>query len=255
MLTSTLCACGCGQATPLATKTSTKRGVRRGQPLKFISGHNLREMAQSRRVVDVEPPNPSGLCFCGCGQVTRRARQSDRIKGDVAGEYLRFVGGHQSRGPLGDEERFESYVYPDPNSGCFIWSGAEDKDGYGVFYRRGTTKQWSAHRAAWVFRGRALPEPPLVLRHKCNNRLCVNVDHLEIGTPRDNITDMVRAQRGVRSRAGLKYGVTRSESGNFQSRLAVLGRCCSFGTYSTEEQAHRVAVFVRDIVHGFGGMC
>ena len=35
-----LCKCGCGQPVPIAVKTDTKRGWRKGQPLRFVSGHN-----------------------------------------------------------------------------------------------------------------------------------------------------------------------------------------------------------------------
>ena len=35
-----LCECGCGQPAPVATKTDTRRGRIKGQPLRFIRGHN-----------------------------------------------------------------------------------------------------------------------------------------------------------------------------------------------------------------------
>lgn len=40
---SKLCECGCGNITPLAPKTVTARGIVKGQPLKFIHGHNRRK--------------------------------------------------------------------------------------------------------------------------------------------------------------------------------------------------------------------
>jgi hypothetical protein len=36
------CLCGCGQRTPIATRTNRSKGVVKGFPLRFISGHNLR---------------------------------------------------------------------------------------------------------------------------------------------------------------------------------------------------------------------
>lgn len=36
-----LCACGCGNATPLAAYTDKRRGTRKGQPLRYIQGHHL----------------------------------------------------------------------------------------------------------------------------------------------------------------------------------------------------------------------
>lgn len=35
-----ICECGCGQGTAICTHTSTARGVVRGQPMRFVSGHN-----------------------------------------------------------------------------------------------------------------------------------------------------------------------------------------------------------------------
>lgn len=37
-----LCACGCGQPTPLAKRTQRRLGLVRGEPLRFVRGHNSR---------------------------------------------------------------------------------------------------------------------------------------------------------------------------------------------------------------------
>ena len=37
-----LCGCGCGEETPIATRTRTSRGQKKGEPLRFINGHNAR---------------------------------------------------------------------------------------------------------------------------------------------------------------------------------------------------------------------
>jgi len=42
-------------------------------------------------------PNPTGLCVCGCGQMTERAKQTERFKGRVKGEFSMFRPGHVSR--------------------------------------------------------------------------------------------------------------------------------------------------------------
>lgn len=47
MLTMALCECGCGEATNLASITSRKRGWVKGQPLRFINGHNARGVPKS----------------------------------------------------------------------------------------------------------------------------------------------------------------------------------------------------------------
>jgi endogenous inhibitor of DNA gyrase (YacG/DUF329 family) len=45
-----LCECGCGQETKVASKTATSRGWIKGQPLRFINGHNtiIREYEQNK---------------------------------------------------------------------------------------------------------------------------------------------------------------------------------------------------------------
>jgi hypothetical protein len=44
----------------------------------------------------VPPPNPSGLCLCGCGRTVQRASTSKPALGIAAGEYVRFIPGHQN---------------------------------------------------------------------------------------------------------------------------------------------------------------
>ena len=41
-----------------------------------------------------KPPNPSGLCMCGCGQRTQRAIANNVRRLMVKGHYMRFVRGH-----------------------------------------------------------------------------------------------------------------------------------------------------------------
>lgn len=79
-----------------------------------------------------------------------------------------------------------------PANGCWEWRGAPDISGYGRIWRDGRSEQ--AHRAAWlVFKG-PLPEEACVL-HRCDNRRCVNPDHLFIGDRGTNNTDRAAKKR------------------------------------------------------------
>lgn len=53
---------------------------------------------------------------------------------------------------------------------------------------------WKAHRYVYNFLCGEIPEGKYVL-HKCDNRRCINPDHLFLGTQQDNVSDMVRKGR------------------------------------------------------------
>jgi hypothetical protein len=77
-------------------------------------------------------------------------------------------------------------------SGCHEWCSTMRKDGYGKFWLDGQTVQ--AHRAAWIVFQGEIPKGKLVL-HKCDNRKCVNTNHLYIGTAKDNTRDKIERCR------------------------------------------------------------
>lgn len=75
---------------------------------------------------------------------------------------------------------------------CILHTGAANNAGYGQVRRDGKT--WLAHR--WVATQTFGPIPAgQVVRHKCDVRLCINPEHLELGTQGDNLND--RKERTV----------------------------------------------------------
>lgn len=93
--------------------------------------------------------------------------------------------------------RLEEHSIPEPNSGCYLWTGSLRSGGYGKINIDG--RSHSAHRIAWIEKHGPCPDD-LVIRHECDVPSCVNVDHLETGTHQDNAND--RQQRG-RHRFGI----------------------------------------------------
>lgn len=98
----------------------------------------------------------------------------------------------------GVKDQLEHYTMFEPNSGCWLWTGAVDKDGYGKL----TVKYQDvrAHRVSYETYTGAIPEG-LVACHKCDTPACINPDHLFLGTHADNIAD-----RDAKGRHIPRYG-------------------------------------------------
>ena|SRR5688572_20970757 len=101
--------------------------------------------------------------------------------------------------PLIDQiSRFDKFVFPEPNTGCWIWGGALTAAGYGLFSTgRQNEPRALAHRFSYERVFGKIPDGK-VLRHCCDNTFCVNPQHLIPGTHSDNTQDMVRRGRRVR---------------------------------------------------------
>ncbi len=64
----------------------------------------------------------------------------------------------------------------DPETGCYVWNRARQTRGYGAVWFRGRVHL--AHRVAWFLANDSWPDPSRVVDHVCNNKACVNPDHL-----------------------------------------------------------------------------
>lgn len=98
--------------------------------------------------------------------------------------------GRKNATPL---ERLESRVAK--RGECWEWTASRDKDGYGLFCLAGATSK--AHRASWILFKGSIPSGLSVL-HECDNRGCVNPDHLFLGTQLDNMRDCRAKNRHAR---------------------------------------------------------
>ena len=82
------------------------------------------------------------------------------------------------------DERFDEKWSPEPNTGCWLWEAGTNHDGYGQFRSGG--ERVLAHRYAYVRWVGPIPDG-LQLDHLCRVPPCVNPEHLEPVTCRENL--------------------------------------------------------------------
>jgi hypothetical protein len=80
----------------------------------------------------------------------------------------------------------------DVGAGCWEWTRATNKEGYGVIYTGGRVFQDHTHRVAWMLAGNEMPKFPYVVDHRCYNRACCNPAHLRAVLHGDNCNRLAR---------------------------------------------------------------
>lgn len=97
------------------------------------------------------------------------------------------------------EKRFRRKCSTRTAAGCIEWRGWCNNSGYGMI--KSSSKPYVhllAHRVAYeLHHGRI--ENGLDVMHSCDNKRCVNVEHLSVGSHQENMADMVEKGRQRRS--------------------------------------------------------
>lgn len=106
-------------------------------------------------------------------------------------------------------DRFMDKVeVPVDSAACWKWIGATRGNGYGTIKVDG--KLIDAHRASYIlFHGPI--EPGKLVLHQCDNRNCINPQHLKLGTYKDNQMDAIARGRAKPFRATRSVPLTDDE--------------------------------------------
>lgn len=142
------------------------------------------------------------------------------------------------------EEAFEARTEPLAWSSCIVWTGALDGSGYGRLRVNGRKVQ--AHRYAWERERGPIPDG-MVIDHRCYERSCVNVDHLRLATPQENVQSRSGAMPGRKH--DLPRGVYLNGRG-YSALVRHNGTLHYLGTFDMPEEASAAAQAKRAILFG-----
>ena len=133
----------------------------------------------------------------------------------------------------------------DRSGDCWEWQGWK-RAGYGMIYSDGAKR--TVHRLAYELENGPIAEG-LEIDHKCRNRGCVRVSHLQ-AVPRHVNAQNLSAQRNNRTGfRGVFLHRSRTGEVRYGARATANGKHYSGGHYRTAEEANEAAIRLRNRVH------
>ena len=130
----------------------------------------------------------------------------------------------------------EENSIPEPNSGCWLWEGYCNPDGYGQ--RKINGKSIRMHRLSFELYNGGIPANLHVL-HRCDNPMCCNPEHLFLGTHSDNMKDMWSKGRHVRPKPGVGGKLTVEQVEEIRKREGTISGLALSKEYPVNSQTIR----------------
>lgn len=103
------------------------------------------------------------------------------------------------------KERLYNRTVLSDDESCWLWLGAESSNGYGAIGVDG-----SIHRVSYMIHVGPIPTGMFVC-HTCDTKLCINPNHLFIGSHQDNMDDMNRKGRGLKGEQASNAKLTEAQ--------------------------------------------
>ena len=98
---------------------------------------------------------------------------------------------------------------------CYLWKGYFSGSGYAQLYANG--KKQGVSRLLWELKRGPIP-PGQVVRHSCDNPRCVRLEHLSLGSQKDNMQDAVQRRRIA---SGSRSGTHKKSLSNADGRAKI----------------------------------